>query len=112
MPAPSEHKTVQARILHYAQEIGWTYVPREEAERQRGFDPDGITSEDCAMLPQLMTAQIRVHDLDLDEILQQPVAEIGEGTFQPSVVGNGRDRSLLGRRGNEKGRRRLKYMTQ
>lgn len=25
---------------------------------------------------QLMTAQIRVHDLDLDEFLQQPVAEI------------------------------------
>ena len=31
MPAPGEHKTVQARILAYAQEIGWTYVPREEA---------------------------------------------------------------------------------
>jgi type I restriction enzyme R subunit len=28
MPAPGEHKTVQARILAYAQEIGWTYVPR------------------------------------------------------------------------------------
>ena len=26
-----------------------------------------------------MTAQIRVDDLDLDEILQQPVAEIGDG---------------------------------
>jgi type I restriction enzyme R subunit len=39
MPAPSEHKTVQARILQYAQEIGWTYVPRDEAERRRGFTP-------------------------------------------------------------------------
>ena len=39
MPAPSEHKTVQARILAYAQEIGWTYVPRDEAERRRGFAP-------------------------------------------------------------------------
>jgi type I restriction enzyme R subunit len=38
MPAPGEHKTVQARILAYAQEIGWGYVPREEAERRRGFD--------------------------------------------------------------------------
>ena len=36
MPAPGEHKTVQARILHYAQEIGWTYVPRVEAEARRG----------------------------------------------------------------------------
>jgi len=34
-----------------------------------------------------MTAQIRVHDLDLDEILQQHVAECGEGTFQPVVSG-------------------------
>jgi type I restriction enzyme R subunit len=39
MPTPGEHKTVQARILAYAQEIGWTFVPREEAERRRGFDP-------------------------------------------------------------------------
>ena len=32
MPAPGEHKTVQARILKYAQEIGWTFVLRAEAE--------------------------------------------------------------------------------
>ena len=36
MPTPSEHKTVQARILAYAQEIGWTIVPREESEQRRG----------------------------------------------------------------------------
>ena len=36
---PTEHKTVQARILKYAQEIGWAYVPRDEAERRRGFTP-------------------------------------------------------------------------
>lgn len=54
MPAPSEHKTaylcvparslaggsarrrVQARILAYAKEIDWTYVPGDEAERRRG----------------------------------------------------------------------------
>ncbi len=35
---PSEHKTVQARILKYAEAIGWTFVPREEAEQRRGFD--------------------------------------------------------------------------
>jgi type I restriction enzyme R subunit len=39
MPAPGEHKTVQARILAYAEAIGWTIVSREEAERRRGFDP-------------------------------------------------------------------------
>jgi len=48
MPAPTEHKTVQARILTYAQEIGWAYVPRNEAETRRGFDPDGATPEDRA----------------------------------------------------------------
>ena len=47
---PTEHKTVQARILAYAQEIGWTYVPRDEAERRRGFDPAGVTPEE--VLPQ------------------------------------------------------------
>ncbi len=30
MPKPGEHKTVQARILKYAEEIGWIFVPREE----------------------------------------------------------------------------------
>ena len=40
MPTPSEHKTVQARILKYAENIGWKFVPREEAEQRRGFDLD------------------------------------------------------------------------
>ncbi len=42
---PGEHKTVQSRILAYAQAIGWTLVPREEAERRRGFDPDAPPKE-------------------------------------------------------------------
>ena len=37
MPKPGEHKTVQSRILKYAQEIGRTFVQQEEAERRRGF---------------------------------------------------------------------------
>ncbi len=41
MPKPGEHKTVQARILDYAQQIGWTFVPRAEAEARRGFNPNG-----------------------------------------------------------------------
>ena len=48
MPAPGEHKTVQARIISYAQQVGWTYVSRAEAERRRGFDPDGSTGEERA----------------------------------------------------------------
>lgn len=38
MTTPGEHKTVQARILEYAEGIGWSFVPREEAEHRRGFD--------------------------------------------------------------------------
>lgn len=48
MSKPGEHKTVQARILAYAQEIDWRFVPRAEAEARRGFDPDGATPEDRA----------------------------------------------------------------
>lgn len=39
---PTEHKSVQARILKYAQDIGWKYVQQSEAEESRGFDPSGI----------------------------------------------------------------------
>lgn len=51
MPTPGEHKTFQARILEYAEAVGWTIVSREEAERRRGFDPPspkgyGATSPD------------------------------------------------------------------
>jgi len=42
---PGEHKTVQARILTYAQDIGWNFVPREEAEVRRGFDPEALPEE-------------------------------------------------------------------
>jgi type I restriction enzyme R subunit len=39
MPTPGEHKTVQSRILEYAQAVGWTFVSREEAERRRAGFP-------------------------------------------------------------------------
>src|SRR2546423_1442043 len=48
MSTPTEHKTVQARILAYAQEIGWTYVPRGEAEKRRGFDRSRATPAEQA----------------------------------------------------------------
>lgn len=46
MPKPGEHKTVQARILAYAQNLGWSYVSREEAERRRAFDLDAPTKKE------------------------------------------------------------------
>jgi len=68
MPSPGEQKTVQARILKYAQELGWSYVPRAEAEMRRGFDPDGVTAEDCARpaslyFGDLLHAQVRAFNL-------------------------------------------------
>ena len=45
MPIPSEHKTVQARILEYAEAIGWTFVSREEAEERRAGFPTRHTQE-------------------------------------------------------------------
>lgn len=48
MTKPGEHKTVQGRILEYAQELGWTYVSRADAEQRRGFDSSGTTPEERA----------------------------------------------------------------
>ncbi len=45
MPKPTEHKTVQARILKYADEIGWSVVSREEAEVRRGFNPEAVPKD-------------------------------------------------------------------
>jgi type I restriction enzyme, R subunit len=61
---PGEHKTVQARILTYAQEIGWTYVPRAEAEQRRGFDHSKTTlaeqaAEASPYFDDLLDAQVR-----------------------------------------------------
>jgi hypothetical protein len=42
MPKPGEPKTVQARILEYAEDIGWTIVPREKAEQRRSLDSEAV----------------------------------------------------------------------
>jgi hypothetical protein len=66
MPTPEEHKIAQARILHYAQEIRWNCVFREEAEARRGFDPDSATPED----------RVREFGDSLSPKLRQAVAEM------------------------------------
>lgn len=63
MSKPGEHKTVQARILKYAEEIGWIFVSREEAEVRRGFDLEA-TPKDRAkgaslFFDDLLDAQVR-----------------------------------------------------
>ena len=63
MPKPGEHKTVQARILGYAEAIGWTFVSREEAEQRRGFDPDAPPTDrakNCSLFfEDLLDAKLR-----------------------------------------------------
>ncbi len=53
---PSEHKTVQARILAYAQNVGWTFVSREEANHRRGV---GIVKGGSLFFDDLLDAKVR-----------------------------------------------------
>jgi len=59
MSKPSEHKTVQARILAYAQEIGWRLVSREEAEIRRGKKKDGQECPPSLFFEDLLHAKVR-----------------------------------------------------
>ena len=65
MPKPGEHKTVQARILKYAQKIGWSFVPRVEADKRRRFDASAISPADKA----------RSASLFFDDLLYQKVRD-------------------------------------
>lgn len=91
MPKPGEHKTVQARILHYAQDIDWRLVPRDEAEERRGFNPEGKTPAERAAKASLY----------FDDLLYEKVREFNpkyaeqKGTLvgqlrhlQPTIFGN------------------------
>ncbi|HRJ31373.1 MAG TPA: HsdR family type I site-specific deoxyribonuclease [Cyclobacteriaceae bacterium] len=48
MAKPTEHKSVQARILKYANEIGWSFVTKSEAETRRGFDNSAASPREKA----------------------------------------------------------------
>ena len=83
---PGEHKTVQARILAYAEAIGWTFVSREEAERRRGFDPE-VPPADRAknrslFFDDLLDAKVREFNpryLDAEGALLRAVEDGGAG---------------------------------
>lgn len=65
MPKPGEHKTVQARILQYAQDIGWSLVTRADAEQGRGFDSSAVGPQEKA----------RHASLFFDDLLYQKVKQ-------------------------------------
>ena len=90
MPKPSEHKTVQARILKYAEEIGWNVVTQQEAEQRRGFNPDaGLKNRAkgaSLFFDELLDAKVR-------EFNPQYSDDPGElqrkfGHFQTNIEGN------------------------
>jgi type I restriction enzyme R subunit len=91
MPAPGEYKTVQARILAYAQEIGWSFVPRDEAERRRGFDPAGASPEERArkatlFFGDLLHSQVRAFKPKYKEAEGALVGEFQR--FHSDIYGN------------------------
>ncbi len=91
MATPSEHKTVQARILKYAQEIGWKYVSRGDAEARRGFDPDGATPQERArkaslFFGDLLHAQIRAFNPKYKEAEGALIGEFQR--FHADIYGN------------------------
>jgi len=75
MSKPGEHKTVQARILAYAQEIGWSFVSREEAEQRRGFDSDVPPADRANPSSTADSVGARNRSLFFDDLLDAKVRE-------------------------------------
>ncbi len=91
MPTPNEHKTVQSRILQYAQEIGWIYVDRAEAEKRRGFN-----NESNDIQHRCRTASLYFEDLLFAKVKEfNPKYTNNQSTliktftaFKPDIYGN------------------------
>lgn len=72
MPKPTEQKRVQARILKYAEEIGWSIISRTEAEHRRGFNAvSNSIQERCG------TASLYFEDLLYDKQLKEITKNVG-----------------------------------
>ncbi len=94
MPTPGEHKTVQARILAYAEairlrhgyvgQVGWTMVSREEAERRRGFDPEVAPAD-----------RARNRSLFFDDLLDAKVREFNPRYAKAEGAGIGQWQAVL-----------------
>ena len=59
MSKPGEHKTVQARILKYAQELGWTFVSRKDADVLRGKSGDSDKAPPFLFFADLLDTKVR-----------------------------------------------------
>ncbi|MCE5309740.1 MAG: HsdR family type I site-specific deoxyribonuclease [Acidobacteriales bacterium] len=90
---PGEQKTVQARILTYAEKIGWSYVPRAEAEKRRGFDhskdtPAEQAAEASPYFDDLLDAQVKGFN---PKYAEGPGALVGELRHLHSDIAGNRD---------------------
>jgi len=72
----TEHKTVQQRILEYADNIGWKIIPQSNAEKLRHFDIS-------ASLPQ---ERIKSSSLFLKDIIIQKLTEFNPKLINPSDI--------------------------
>lgn len=90
MPKPGEHKTVQSRILTYAQEIGWTFVPRNQAQARRGFAPKGSAPEACKsaslFFDDLLYQQVTAFNPHYTEAPGTLIKQLS--SFKPDIYGN------------------------
>jgi len=72
----TEHKTVQQRILDYANKIGWEVVAQSKAEELRHFDTS-------ASLPQ---ERIKGSSLLFKDILKQKLKEFNPKLSNPEDI--------------------------
>lgn len=100
MATPNEHKTVQARILAYAQEVGWTFVPRGEAEARRNFNSSHTKPADQAKAAspffiETLFKQVKLFNPDFSESAQELARKL---TALPANIRGNRDflRALRG----------------
>jgi type I restriction enzyme R subunit len=90
MTRPGEHKTVQRRILQYAEQVGWTFVSQGEAEARRGFT-NGPTIESRAKDASLFFGDILYDRVTaLNPSFVDPPHELARrlGAFPANIFGN------------------------
>ena len=90
-PSPGEHKTVQARILAYAQEIGWTYVSRaRKPNAGAGLIPTAHAEERARLaslyFDDLLHAQVRAFNPKYKEAEGALVGELQR--LNADIAGN------------------------
>ncbi|MGR3220856.1 MAG: type I restriction endonuclease subunit R, partial [Candidatus Anammoxibacter sp.] len=93
MTKTTEHKSVQARILKYASEIGWDIVSRDEAEERRGFYSE-ITVKDedysydiAAESAEKYSVRTKNTSLYFDDVLSGKIKEFNPAyTEEPSLL--------------------------